>query len=130
MKRIFRASRIGGCIWNIFSRLQSIMGWVCPPIPSEFFMNHVTIFNSSPMQHLRWNSLWRKISNGWKLLLAFVTWSFFVNVVGLLNKTLKCIDEFRAKNARTTCQIYSKLIKPQNDASIVNFELISHFVLL
>ena len=47
-----------------------------------------------------------------------VTQSFILNVTGLLDPTLKCIDKFilmpftyskSAKNTRSTCQINSKL---------------------
>ena len=47
-----------------------------------------------------------------------VTQSFILNVTGLLDPTLKCIDKFTlmpftcsksAKNTRSTCQINSKL---------------------
>ena len=53
------------------------------------FVDHVTIFNSSPVQHLRWSSLSQKIGNDWKLLLAVVT--------RLLDLTLKYIDKFRLR---------------------------------
>ena len=45
----------------------------CTLITFIIFVNHVTIFNSSPMQHVRWSSLREKIDNGWKLLLTVVT---------------------------------------------------------
>ena len=67
---------LGGSVFYIFRRLHSIMcvcwggqvgcGW--PSIPFRIFVDYVTIFNSSPMQHLRWNSLWWKIGNSWKLV--------------------------------------------------------------
>ena len=46
-------------------------------------MDHATIFNSSPMQQLRWSSLWQKINYSWKLL-TVVTESFILNMTGLL----------------------------------------------
>ena len=63
-----------------------------PPIPLKIFVGHVKICNynmqySSPMQHLRWSTLWQKLGNGWKLLLTVV-----LNVTGFLDLTLKCID--------------------------------------
>ena len=85
--------------------------------PQYLFVDHVTIFNSRPKQHLTWSSLQQKIGNGWKLLMT-VTQSFILNVTGLLDPTLKCIDKFTlmpftcsksAKNTRSTCQINSKL---------------------
>ena len=45
-----------------------------PPMPFRIFVDHVTIFNSSPMQHLRWSSSWQKKVNGWKVLLTVVTY--------------------------------------------------------
>ena len=58
-------------------------GWGCPLIPFRIFVNHVTIFSSSPMQQARC-SLWQEISNSWKVLLTVVTKSFVVNMTGLL----------------------------------------------
>ena len=66
----------------------------CPLIPFRIFVHHVTILNSSFMQHLRWSSLCQKIGNGWKLLLTVVTENFVLNETGLLNLTLKLIDKF------------------------------------
>ena len=85
-----------------------------------------------------------KKGNSWKLLLTFVTLSFILNVTGLLDTTLKCIDKVikiyikaisipsaiyllkvRKKNTTTECQIYSKLTF---GASIVNFENVPHFM--
>ena len=85
-----------------------------------------------------------KKGNSWKLLLTFVTLSFILNVTGLLDTTLKCIDKVikiyikaisipsaiyllkvRKKNTSTECQIYSKLTF---GASIVNFENVPHFM--
>ena len=85
----------------------------CHQIPFRIFVDYVTIFNSSPMQHLRWSSFWQK-SNDWKLLLTFVTENFIINIAGLLDLTLKCINKFTLfnvskKDTRTVCQIYSKL---------------------
>ena len=51
-----------------------------PSIPVRVFVDHVTIFSSSPMQ---WSSLSQKIGNGWKLL--------------FLDLTLKQIDKFRLR---------------------------------
>ena len=34
--------------------------WGVPPMHVRNFVYHVRIFNSSPMQHLRWSSLWQK----------------------------------------------------------------------
>ena len=44
----------------------------CHLITFRIFVYHVTILNSSLMQHLRWSSLGQKIGNGWKLLLIVV----------------------------------------------------------
>ena len=60
------------------------------------------------------------------MFLIIVTWRFFINVIGFLDLTLKCIDKFRLrqysitftiymfkvikKHKRATCQIYSKLV--------------------
>ena len=35
-----------------------------PLIPFTVFVDHVKIFNSGPMQHLRRSSFWQKVSNG------------------------------------------------------------------
>ena len=43
-------------------------GGAWPLIPDKNFVDHVITFNSSPMQHLRWSSLWQKL-----LLLTVVT---------------------------------------------------------
>ena len=58
--------------FSYFSKLHSIMGGAFS-IPLKIFVGYVTIFNSSPIQHLRWSSLWQKISNVWKPLLTIVT---------------------------------------------------------
>ena len=50
----------------------------------DTFVDHVTIFSSSPMQHLR-RSFVTKIGNSWKLLLTVVTESFILNVTGFLD---------------------------------------------
>ena len=67
----------GGRVFHILPRLPSIMRCVCVCVcggvaPNTFriFVNHVTIFNSSPLHHLRWSSLQQKIINNWKLLLT------------------------------------------------------------
>ena len=96
-----------------------------PPIPFRIFMDHVTIFSSSSMQHLSRRSLWQK-----------------------MEPTLKCINKFRLRQEniptniyifkvsknRTTCQMYLKLNNKDtrmiSGAFIVNFEHISHFVQL
>ena len=63
--------------------------WVVLLIPLRIFVNHITIFSSSPTQHLRWSSLWQKIRNSSKLFLTIVTESFVLSVTGLLDPTLK-----------------------------------------
>ena len=40
---------------------QHTQSWGCPLIHLRIFVGHVTIFISSPMQHLRWSSLWQKM---------------------------------------------------------------------
>ena len=50
----------------------------------DTFVDHVTIFSSRPMQHLR-RSFVTKMGNSWKLLLTVVTESFVLNVTGLLD---------------------------------------------
>ena len=60
----------GRRVFHIFPRLHSIIGvGMWPQILYKIFVNHVTIFNSSPVQYLRWSSFWQKIGHGWKLLL-------------------------------------------------------------
>ena len=51
-KFIFRASRMVS--FSYFPKVALDYGG-CPPI--LIFMDHLTIFNSSPVQHLRWGSL-------------------------------------------------------------------------
>ena len=90
--------------------------------------------------------MWQKIGNGWKLLLTVVTLSFVLNVTGLLDRTLKLIDEFRLRQSkvfylpfRSLDQHVNKtnIFKVSNEdtrticsASIANFQQISHFFLL
>ena len=86
-----------------------------PLIPFRIFVDHVAIFSSSHMQHLRWCTLWQKMVIAgnccWLLLQSFV----FLNVVELLHPTLKCIDKFSWGNKvfhpPFTC---SKLAKKNN----------------
>ena len=49
------------------------------------------------MQHLRWSSLRQKNVNNWEQLLTVVTDSFVLNVTGLPDLILKCIDKFRLR---------------------------------
>ena len=67
--------------------LEKRGGGAWPLIPYKNFVDHVITFNSSPMQHLRWSSLWQKL-----LLLTVVTQSFVIIVAGFLDPTLKCTD--------------------------------------
>ena len=113
---------------------------VLSPIPSRIFVDRVTIFSLSPMQHLRWSLMWQKKGKSWELFLNVFTESF------VLNPTLKHIDKFRLhvqnqqKNTSTTCQIYSQLsnifrvnnkdTRTMSGASVVKFENISHYILL
>ena len=69
----------------------------CPPIPFRIFMNHVIILSLSYIKHLRWSSLWQKISNNWELLLTVATESFILNMTGLVDPTLKQTDKFRLR---------------------------------
>ena len=54
----------GGWVFHIFPKLHSIIKLGCPLIHLRIFVDHVTLFNLSPMQHLRWSSLWQK-KNSW-----------------------------------------------------------------
>ena len=87
-------------------------------MPFWISVDHVTIFSSNPMQQLRWNIMWQQIGNSWKLLRTVVTKSFFLNVSGLLDPTLKCMPSIQSdiylfklskKDTRTMCQLYLKL---------------------
>ena len=104
---IFR--HLGRWVFHIFPRFHLIMGVTHQYFP-RFHLNmgvtpmfftiflDVTIFNSSPMKHLRWSSFWQKIHNGWKLLLSDVTKSFVLNKTGFLDPTLKYdVDKFRSR---------------------------------
>ena len=79
-----------GLVFYNFQGLHSI-----PDIFHGICVDYVAIFNSSPVPYLRWSSLWRKTGNDWKLLLIVVTYSFVLNVTGLLDPNLKFIDKFR-----------------------------------
>ena len=68
-----------------------------PWIPFRNFADHVIIFYSSSMQHLKWGSLWRKLGNDWKLLLTVFTKSFVLTLTGILDLTLECTDGFRLR---------------------------------
>ena len=58
-KCIFRVSR--EWVFHIFSRLYSIIGAAPWYLDTPWiFVDHVTIFSSGTMQHLRWSSLWQK----------------------------------------------------------------------
>ena len=50
-----------GSVFHIFPTLhliKCVSGW--PSIPFRIFVDHVSIFNWSPVQHLSLSSLWRK----------------------------------------------------------------------
>ena len=73
----------------------------------RIFVDHAAISNvQGPMQHLRWNSLLKKIWNSWKQLLTVVTKSFILNVTGLLGLTLKHIDELRLRQQSIPSSIF------------------------
>ena len=63
----FRASRMVR-----FFNLHSML-------PFRIFLD-VAMFSSSPMQHLRWSSMWPKKGNSWKLLLTVVTESLSLKI--------------------------------------------------
>ena len=102
---------------KFITKPQSMSMW--PYKPFRISVDHVTIFNSSPMQLLRWSSWLETAVDCCYIELRF-------NMTGLLDPTLKCIDKFRLrqgsipsaiymfkvskKHTRTTCQIYSKLV--------------------
>ena len=75
------------CTWSLELPLDTL-------IPPWISVDHVTIFSSNPMQHLRWSSLGQKNRKCWKPLLTVVTESSLLNVAGLLNGTLKGIHRF------------------------------------
>ena len=59
--------------------------WGYPLIPFRIFMDHGTIYSSSPMPHLSWSSLQQKSAyNSCELLLIDVIENFILNVMGLL----------------------------------------------
>ena len=127
MKNLWK-EHLGESVFHIILTPHLIMGVApppSPPIPFRIFMDRVTIFSSSSMQHLSRRSLWQK-----------------------MEPTLKCINKFRLRQEniptniyifkvsknRATCQIYLKLNNKDTRmisvAFIVNFEHISHFVQL
>ena len=93
------------------------------PNPLFGFFWNSPIFNSSPMQHLRWCSLWQKINNGWKLLLIVVTYCFVLNVTELIwlwnasmnldegNKVLSTIYMFKVN--KKTLELSLKYIQSE-----------------
>ena len=109
----------------------------------------ITIFSSSPVQYLRWSSLWQKIGNSCKLLLTVTTKSFVLDVTGLLGPTLKHIhkiyikaieyliphlhiqtQQINTKNTSNILKFNNKDTRKTSGSSIVNFEHISQFILL
>ena len=58
--------------FSSFHKVMFKQEW-CPKIPFRIVVDHITIFHSSPMQHLRWSSLRQKLGNSWKLLLTVVS---------------------------------------------------------
>ena len=95
-------------------KLKRKMGEVCS---LKNFADYVTIFNLSPMQHLRWSSLWQKLGNGWKMLLTAVAYNFVIIVTGFLDPTLKCIDldqGNRIFHLPLTCSNSAKIIHQSN----------------
>ena len=108
--------------------------WRCPLIFFRSFMDHVIIFSPRPMQHLRWSSSWQKIGKSWKQSFTVVTDTFVLNVMGLLDPTLKEINKFRWLN-RTLSTSKKKMFyflqwKPfKNDKNAFYFILKPVFVL-
>ena len=111
----FRASRMVR-----FFNLHSML-------PFRIFLD-VAIFSSSPMQHLRWSSMWPKKGNSWKPLLTVATESLSLkinfNLVIKYSTQHLHLETLGKKNKQTnnkttttttttatleTCQIYSKL---------------------
>ena len=85
------------CIFMVSGRLSfsyfpkiALDHWGAPRHPNApwISMGPITIFRSSPMQRLKWSSLWQKIKNSWKLLLTVLTESFVLHVTGLLDPSL------------------------------------------
>ena len=108
----FRASRMVR-----FFNLHSML-------PFRIFLD-VAMFSSSPMQHLRWSSMWPKKGNSWKLLLTVVTESLSLKINFNFHPAFTSWNTGKNKqtnkqtNNKTTttttiatlemCQIYSKL---------------------
>ena len=99
----------------------------------RIFVNHITIFNSSAMEHLRWSYLWQKTGKGWNLCWLLLCCYIFKisnsppspqknkNKQTKKNKHIHVSSIFTVNNkdTRTTC-----------GTSIVNFKHIFHFILL
>ena len=110
----------------------------------RIFVNHITIFNSSAMEHLRWSYLWQKTGKGWNLCwLLLCCYIFKISnsppspQKNKNKQTKKNKKKNKKKNTRTsifTCQVYLQLtIKTPRTTcgtSIVNFKHIFHFILL
>ena len=62
------------CVFRTsFSRLPLEQDSLCSLIPLRISVDYVTLFSSSPLQQLRWSSLWQQmgnIGNSWKLLMT------------------------------------------------------------
>ena len=99
---------LGG--WEFFTFFpKSWEGECFPQIPFRIFVD-VTMFNSSPMQHLRWSSLWQKL--GSKVFHLPLTCS------KVIKKKTKKRATVNNKDTRTT-----------SGASVVTFEHIPLFIL-
>ena len=86
----------------------------------RIFVNHITIFNSSAMEHLRWSYLWQKTGKGWNLCwLLLCCYIFKISNSPHPPKKTKTKKNNKKKqtkktkkNTRTsifTCQVYLQL---------------------
>ena len=79
---------------NIWKCLHSIMRWGCPRYLLEFLLIMLQ-YSIQALCNISDGALSDK--KDWTLLLTVVTESFVLNVTGVLDLTLKCINEFRLR---------------------------------
>ena len=101
---------LGEWIFHIFPRFYSIM-WGAPSYILEVSWIMLQYSVQAICIILRWSSFDKKIGNSWKLLLIVVTESFILNVMRLLDPTLKHKDKFRLQSdslspSKKNCDIF------------------------
>ena len=102
----------------------------------RIFVNHITIFNSSAMEHLRWSYLWQKTGKGWNLCwLLLCCYIFKISnspPSPQKNKNKKKQKKHQNKHIHVSSifTVNNKDTRTTCGTSIVNFKHIFHFILL